>query len=415
MKFSIITPTHKITPYLVELYESILCQTYEDWEWVLFLNNGASIQELPPTIVNDARVKITESYVESTKVGHIKNLAFNLGVGDVLVEVDHDDFLHQDCLEELYKAYQDPEVGFVYSDDLLYDQRGPDKLFFSSKTGWVGEWVSFRGENYFKPDGFKPTSQALSFIWYAPDHVRSWRKSVYDDLGGHNKDLSVCDDHELLIRTYLKTKMVHIPKVLYYYRLINDSSNTYLSRNSEIQDITKNLFEQYARKLAERDAENNGLLKVRLGTRLEDYLSIGDGDYAEVIWDLNKGIPLEDNSAYIIDAECLPLMKDKNFFIEEVQRVLCDTGWAFLTAPSTDGRGAFQDPRNVSYWNENSFWYYCRDQQIPYSNSKARFQEFLLKTHYPNKFFEDNKIPIVEAWLCAVKSNTRRPHTKVEI
>ena len=41
MKFSIITPEHNPNnPYLYELYESICAQTYANWEWILFLNNG---------------------------------------------------------------------------------------------------------------------------------------------------------------------------------------------------------------------------------------------------------------------------------------------------------------------------------------------------------------------------------------
>ena len=38
-KFSIITPAHKNTPYHKELYDSILAQTYTNWEWILWLNN----------------------------------------------------------------------------------------------------------------------------------------------------------------------------------------------------------------------------------------------------------------------------------------------------------------------------------------------------------------------------------------
>ena len=39
LKFSIITPAHKNTPYHKELYDSIVAQTYKNWEWVLWLNN----------------------------------------------------------------------------------------------------------------------------------------------------------------------------------------------------------------------------------------------------------------------------------------------------------------------------------------------------------------------------------------
>ena len=45
-KFSIITPAHKKTPYLKELYDSIVAQTYDNWEWVLWLNNALYEEDL---------------------------------------------------------------------------------------------------------------------------------------------------------------------------------------------------------------------------------------------------------------------------------------------------------------------------------------------------------------------------------
>ena len=46
LKFSIITPAHKNTPYHKELYDSIVAQTYKNWEWILWLNNDIK-RDLP--------------------------------------------------------------------------------------------------------------------------------------------------------------------------------------------------------------------------------------------------------------------------------------------------------------------------------------------------------------------------------
>ena len=94
MKFSIITPTHRPT-YIQELYESIKAQTYTDWEWIIHLNGGITIKDLPAEISADLKVKIYEDTPcdLSPNVGYQKNKAFHLGTGDILVEVDHDDIL----------------------------------------------------------------------------------------------------------------------------------------------------------------------------------------------------------------------------------------------------------------------------------------------------------------------------------
>ena len=98
-KFSIITPAHKKTPYLVVLYNSIVAQTYENWEWILWLNNDLNEKDLPQKIVKDERVKIYRTEEKSTSVGYHKHHAFHKGSGDVLVEVDSDDIITPNCLK----------------------------------------------------------------------------------------------------------------------------------------------------------------------------------------------------------------------------------------------------------------------------------------------------------------------------
>jgi O-antigen biosynthesis protein len=147
-----------------------------------------------------------------------------LGTGDILVEVDHDDILTSDCLEELKKAFQEhPECGFVYSDDATYHM-GDEFIPYSPAFGWTYENYDWNGKNLIAMKSFEPSSHAVSYIWYAPDHIRAWRRDIYHEIGGHNVDLSICDDHELMIRTYLVTKFHHIHKVLYIYRITGDNS-----------------------------------------------------------------------------------------------------------------------------------------------------------------------------------------------
>ena len=132
-KFSIISPSHKNTPYLQELYESLCAQTYENWEWVLWLNGKFKRSKLSTEIENDERVKIYECNEKNPNVGFHKNKAFHLGSGDVVVEVDHDDMITPDCLEELNKAYQDESIGFVFSDVAVYDD---NFVPYNEHHGW---------------------------------------------------------------------------------------------------------------------------------------------------------------------------------------------------------------------------------------------------------------------------------------
>jgi glycosyltransferase involved in cell wall biosynthesis len=398
------------------LYESLVAQTYENWEWVIYLNGvegGLDALVNYPVLVaikSDERIKIVVSDEINSKIGFNKNKAFHLGTGDVLVEVDHDDMLTPDCLEELYKAFQDPTVGFVYSDSITYHVNN-EFTPYDAHYGWTYKKVMWRGKEHYSMNSFAPTSHSMAYIWYAPDHVRAWRKSVYVSIGGHNVNLDICDDHELVIRTYLNTKMHHINKPLYVYRITGN--NTWLERNQAIQDTTRELFKQYAWDLACKDAKDRGLDIVELGGGINPRAGCNiniDLEDGNVTADLNNGIPLPDNSVGVINAShIIEHLNDKHKIMAEIYRVLADDGWVFIQVPSTDGRGAFQDPTHVSYWNENCFWYYTRkDKAMFIRNDKIRFQEFKLDTFWWEP--RSDNIAITDAWLVAIKSDKRRPH-----
>jgi glycosyltransferase involved in cell wall biosynthesis len=412
MKFSIITPEHDRNnmTFLKELYDCIVDQTYENWEWVLYLNNNCGRDDLPKTIVDNPKVRVCIAQDDSKDVGHIKNKAFNLGTGDVLVEVDHDDLITADCLEKLAEGYEDPEVGFVYSDNAVLHMTG-QFVPYDPINGWDYRMFDWKGQPLTAMRSFPPSAQALGYIWYAPDHVRSWRKQVYDAIGGHNPNLSICDDHELMIRTYLNTKMHHVPEVLYIYRVTGN--NTWLERNEAIQIKTVELFDQNIRALAEKDARDRGLLMVDIGggyNPYPGYTTVDQRSTADFVCDLNDGIPLPDNSVGVLNAShIIEHLHDKTKIMGEIHRVLAHGGYAFIEVPSTDGRGAFQDPTHVSYWNENSFLYYTDKYMADFiENYTIKFQEYRKMTWYPNDWMRNLQVLVTNVVLTAVKDGGER-------
>lgn len=412
LKFSLITPEHnpKNIPFLLELYDSILAQTHDNWEWILYLNNGCTPEYIPEKIKLNPKVRLVHSTDVNSNIGAVKNKAFHCGVGDILVELDHDDLITPDCLEYMNSAFQNPDVGFVYSDSAIYHMKN-EFVPFDASYGWTHRMFDWKGTQLYAMNSFAPTSQSLSYIWYAPDHVRAWRKDVYVKLGGHNPELSICDDHELCIRTYLETEMYHIPKVLYIYRITGD--NTWLERNEAIQIKTRELHNQYARALAERDADKRALLKVDIGGGLNPYpgyVTVDTRQNADFVYDLNDGIPLPDNSVGVLNAShILEHLHDKTKIMAEIHRVLAHGGWAFIEVPSTDGRGAFQDPTHVSYWNENSFLYYTSAYLAQFiDNTSIRFQEYRRQTYFPNAWLQSLNVCVTTAHLVAIKDDSIR-------
>ncbi len=407
MKFSIITPSHKYQTYIDELYTSITQQTHENWEWILYLNGQFKRNELSQEILNDKRVKVYTNYDGNTNIGYVKNKAFSIGTGDVLVEVDHDDILTPDCLEELAKGFKEnPECGFVYSDNATYHME--DKFIpYSPVFGWTYRDFIWNDKKLIAMNTFEPSSHSLSYIWYAPDHVRAWKRNVYHQVGGHNVELSICDDHELMIKTYLETNFYHIPKVLYIYRITGD--NSFLERNEAIQIKTKELHNQYAQQLAEKDADDKGLLKIDMGGGLfprKGYKTIDQED-GDITCDLNDGIPLEDNSVGVLNAShVIEHLRDPIKTMREIHRVLAPGGWAFIEVPSTEGNGAWCDPTHVSFWNEDSFPYYTnKNKAVFIRNTDIRFSSMRLET----RWWAGTKIAVVNTHLVALKEGPRFP------
>ena len=103
-----------------------------------------------------------------------------------------------------------------------------------------------------------------------------------------------------------------------------------------------------------------------------------------------------------------------NYVINNSQTVTSRTMYAlnFSEIPSTDGRGAFQDPTHVSYWNENSFLYYTDKYLGDFiDNDTIRFQEFRKQTYYPNDWMKNLQVLVTTAWLVAAKDDgIRYPH-----
>lgn len=424
MKLSVITPTHDPSK-LADAWLSLRDQTHDDFEWVVVVNGtarnlGRDVRQL---VGDDQRVRIVD-HEHFTGVGAAKKFAFDLGVGEALVELDHDDILTPDALAEVAAAFEDPEIGFVYSDaadfqDGALGQGNVTYLQEDTRLGWVANGFTFyraavegvRAGEYEVPHAFPHTAAALSLIFYAPNHVRAWRRSVYAELGGHNAKLDVCDDHELMLRTYLATKMKHVAKPLYLYRVTG--GNTWLKNVDKIRGLTFELRDAFLERLVLRECALLGLPAYDLGggidprigwTPVDDNFR-GEQPEGSIRADLSKPWPFADGSVGAFRAhDLLEHLPDKMHAMGEIHRCLRPGGWLLSMTPSTDGRGAFQDPTHISYFNQNSFWYVTRREQARYiDNTTIRFQAAQLDSVMPSAWHRDNDIPYVRANLIALK------------
>jgi SAM-dependent methyltransferase len=391
MKISIITPTHD-PRYLPELERSILDNDFTEWEWIILLNNGAQYT------TTDTRIKIVPCPFVSDYVGALKNFACSLATGDILLEADHDDQLTPDCLSSVAEAFTDPEIGFVYSDCAHLGQFTP----YSQYWGWKSYKYEWKGEQLTAMRSQPLFPGRLCNIGFAPDHVRAWRRSVYNEVGGHNPELPVCDDQDLTCRMFMVTKFKYIPRVLYIYQESEDQ--TFRQRQKQIEDLNWTIYDQYIHRVASRWAENNNLLKIDLCQTHEKktlgYVAMNRYN-SDIITNFESGFPIPRNSVGVILArDALCKFRGQMKIMSEIHRVLAPGGILLSATPSTDGRGAWQSPANLSFWNENSFWYYTREKQmLEIDNPMVHFRECRLTTRYPDDQHELTNQPYAIAHL----------------
>lgn len=394
--FSIITPTHN-SSRLLRAAASLEAQSFKDFEWIVLPNNGASLPDIDR--LPNCKI-ITTSDASSKSIGLFKKECCMAASGNVIVELDHDDELLPNCLAELHAAFSaDASLDFAYSNYITLDK----DLVYSVFSGgnWRSRDFEYNGRIVKEQISFAPSACCFSKIWYAPNHVRSWKKSFYDSIGGHDASLAVLDDQDLLSRTYIEGKVKWIDKCLYVYH-VHEGNTCYGEKNDFIQKETLNIHDKYIYQLAERWADLNGLLKIDLCGGISGqrgYTTI-DRKGADIIHDLNTPWPFKDGEVGVIRAhDAIEHLTSPIHTMVEASRSLAPLGWFLTQTPSTDGRGAFQDPTHVSFWNKNSFWYYTGEAHAKYIGIPVLFQASRIKDYYPNQYCVDNNILYTKADL----------------
>lgn len=414
MLLSVFTPTHNPT-YLSDVWDCLKAQTDKQWEWVV-VPNGDMAEAITSYVKQitggDRRVRVIEATCDVSGVGALKKFACEQCQGDVFIEYDHDDLITEDCLAEIRAAAErSPQISFIYSDDVTMSFEGNSHQFMK-EFGWKHYEWEYKGRKYLVNKQHEPTPRSLCEILYAPDHVRAWTRMAYKMAGGHNPALEVGDDHELVVRTYLKgAHFEHIQKPLYLHRLNADTTSQ--TRLEEINRISRATRDRYLHELVREWCKRSNLPMFDLGGAhnsppgyqpIDRNLPEGNpykGDVFEILTE-----KVEPNSVGCFRAndflEHVPIGK-----VNELMNLLYDRlvpgGFILSHTPAVCddegrcGRGSYQDPDHKSFWSSNNFWYYTDAEYAKYQNGdvKCRFQTVRVFNYYPSEFHRHHLIPYV--------------------
>lgn len=252
---TVFTPTYRTGSRIRRPLQSLLAQDYSNWEWIVVDDSddgGRTFAMLNRMAADDHRIHIFKSGTHSGVIGGVKRWACSLGSGALLVELDHDDELTDAALGLVVRGFhQFPEAGFLYTDCAEVYADGSSLTY---RDGWAFGYgaytdVEYRGRRYKSGSGGNINAKTIRHIVSAPNHLRAWRRVCYEALGGHNRHLHVADDYELLVRTFLGTRMVRVPRLGYIQHV---GPTTQLARNRDIHRHVRAIRTHYDRRIHER-------------------------------------------------------------------------------------------------------------------------------------------------------------------
>lgn len=261
---SYFTPVYNTGEKLRKTYESLFVQTNPNWEWVIVndsTDGGRTLQIAEDIASQDPRVHVYDYREKSGgNIGEVKWRCCTMAKGYILAELDHDDLLVPSCTDDLYNASKKhPEAGFFYSDTAEVNEEWDPMTY---PDGFALSYGSYRNGDY---DG-KPMKvvnqpninpKTIRHIVGVPNHVRAWRRSTYFEIGGHNRNLAIADDYELIVRTFLHTITCKIPKLGYIQFIYNNTNgqNTHDMAREDIQRRVRTISSYYNEQINNRFSE----------------------------------------------------------------------------------------------------------------------------------------------------------------
>lgn len=258
---SFFTPIYNTKHKLYKTYESLKNQTYTNWEWVIVndsTDGGLTLKIAEKIAETDPRVKIYDFREKSGGlIGEVKYRAACMSSGEILAELDHDDYITPDCAEYLIKAAEKHiDVGFFYSDCVESREDHSAMIYGEGFACGYGAYKKEEALGRIYDASIAPNinPKTIRHIVGIPNHIRAWRRNAYFLAGGHCRSLTIADDYELVIRTFLTTKMLRIPKLLYVQYFYNDGveMNTQDLTRSDIQRRVKTIGRIYNNAIKQR-------------------------------------------------------------------------------------------------------------------------------------------------------------------
>ena len=215
IKISIVSSISNISQNaLNEMFDSIMAQTYKNWELCLAgsskAENENSMDFCTAYSKKDERIKIKK--LDGVPViSEILNTALEMTTGDYIGIIEGGDILHPSAFFEIVKTVSQDESDFIYSDEAFFSD-DHTILLKHHKPGYAVD--TLRSHNYI-------------------NHLALFHRSLMEKAGTFRSEFNGSHYYDLILRHTNSASRIHrIPKILYFSRNTNPDDN-YHTSNAE--------------------------------------------------------------------------------------------------------------------------------------------------------------------------------------
>ena len=217
---SIIVPIYNIEGYIRECIDSILAQTYPDFELILVDdgskdNCGRICDEYAE---KDVRIKVIHK--ENGGLTSARNAGLSVAKGDWIMHVDGDCWIEPDMIESLIEAAKATEADLVFGDYMKYGPyAGNHKLptWSNDKKDSMSRYIAYM----------------MTTIWGSIA-----KRSLYTEHSLKSPDgVNYCEDFHLIVRLcHFAKKIVNVHRPFYHYRFRPTSNMSNMNRKTEADE-----------------------------------------------------------------------------------------------------------------------------------------------------------------------------------
>lgn len=238
--FSILVPLYN-TPerFLREMIESVTAQTYGKWELCLADGSddahafvGRICQEYRQ---KDSRIKY-QKLAKNEGISGNTNECYKMATGNYIALFDHDDLLHPCVLYAYMQAICEKDADYIYCDEATF------------KGNSINHMITLHFKPDFAPDNLLANNYICHFSVFARELLQG------EELFRSQFDGS--QDHDMILRLTAKAKhIVHVPRILYYWRSHKGSVASSIDAKTYAIDAAKGAIADHLTKLGYRNFE----------------------------------------------------------------------------------------------------------------------------------------------------------------